>query len=91
VTIAVLGGATAELNMALLMVKRHTLTGSTLRARSDAFKAALTADIAEKVWPLVVGGKLRPVMDRQFPLAEAGAAHARMEAGAHIGKIVLDM
>jgi NADPH2:quinone reductase len=91
VTIAVLGGARAELNMAMLMVRRHTLTGSTLRARSDAFKAALTADIAGKVWPLVAGGKLRPVMDRHFPLAEAGAAHARMEAGEHIGKIVLDM
>jgi putative PIG3 family NAD(P)H quinone oxidoreductase len=91
VTIAVLGGALAELNMALLMVRRHTLTGSTLRARSDAFKAALAADITEKVWPLVAAGTLRPVMDRHFPLAEAGAAHARMEAGEHIGKIVLDI
>lgn len=91
VTIAVLGGAKAELNMAMLMVRRHTLTGSTLRARSDAFKAALTADIAEKVWPLVAGGKLRPVMDAHFPLARAGEAHRRMEMGEHIGKIVLDV
>jgi putative PIG3 family NAD(P)H quinone oxidoreductase len=90
VTIAVLGGAKAELNMAALMIKRHTLTGSTLRARSDAFKAALAADIAEKVWPLVAQGRLRPVMDRAFPLAQAGEAHKRMEAGEHIGKIVLD-
>jgi putative PIG3 family NAD(P)H quinone oxidoreductase len=91
VTIAVLGGAKAELNMAMLMVRRHTLTGSTLRARSDAFKAALTADIAEKVWPLVAEGKLRPVMDAHFPLARAGEAHRRMETGEHIGKIVLDV
>jgi NADPH:quinone reductase-like Zn-dependent oxidoreductase len=91
VTIAVLGGTKTELNMAMLMVRRHTLTGSTLRARSDAFKAALTADIAEKVWPLVAEGKLRPVMDAHFPLARAGEAHRRMETGEHIGKIVLDV
>jgi NADPH2:quinone reductase len=90
VTIAVLGGVKAELNMAALMMRRHTLTGSTLRARSDAFKAALTADVLDKVWPLVADGKLRPVMDKRFPLADAGEAHKRMEAGAHIGKIVLD-
>ena len=91
VTIAVLGGAKAELNMAVLMMRRYTLTGSTLRARSDAFKAALTADIAQKVWPLVAAGKLRPVMDRRFPLTEVAEAHRRMEKGEHIGKIVLDM
>lgn len=91
VTIAVLGGAKAELNMAMVMVRRHTLTGSTLRARSDVFKAALTADIAEKVWPLVADGRLRPVMDARFPLAQASEAHRRMERGAHIGKIVLDV
>jgi len=91
VTIAVLGGARAELNMAMLMMRRHTLTGSTLRARSDGFKAALTADIAEKVWPLVAAGKLRPVLDAHFPLTQAGGAHKRMEMGEHIGKIVLDV
>jgi putative PIG3 family NAD(P)H quinone oxidoreductase len=90
VTIAVLGGARAELNMSALMIRRHTMTGSTLRPRSDAFKAALAADIREKVWPLVAAGKLRPVMDAHFPLAQASEAHKRMEAGAHIGKIVLD-
>jgi putative PIG3 family NAD(P)H quinone oxidoreductase len=89
VTIAVLGGTQAELNMAKLMVRRHTVTGSTLRARSNAFKAALTAEIAREVWPLVGEGALRPAMDRIFPLAEASAAHARMEAGEHVGKIVL--
>ena len=91
VTIAVLGGAKAEINMAALMVRRVTLTGSTLRPRSDAFKALLAREIAENVWPLVAEGALRPVMDKVFPLAEAGAAHARMEAGEHIGKIVLEV
>jgi putative PIG3 family NAD(P)H quinone oxidoreductase len=91
VTIAVLGGAKAELNMAMVMVRRYTLTGSTLRARSDAFKAALTADIIDKVWPLVAEGRLRPVMDARFPLEQAGEAHRRMETGEHIGKIVLDV
>jgi len=91
VTIAVLGGAKAELNMAVIMMRRFTLTGSTLRARSDAFKASLTAEIAERVWPLVAAGNLRPVMDTQFPLTRAGDAHRRMEKGEHIGKIVLDM
>ena len=67
------------------------LTGSTLRPRSDAFKAALAGEIAREVWPLVAEGALRPVMDRIFPLAEAAAAHARMEAGAHVGKIVLEV
>jgi len=89
VTIAVLGGAKATVDMAKLMVKRLTLTGSTLRARPDAFKAALTETIAREVWPLVAEGRLRPVLDRTFPLAEAAAAHARMEAGEHVGKIVL--
>ncbi len=89
VTIAVQGGLTAEINMALVMRRRYTLTGSTLRPRSNEFKALLTDEIAREVWPLVGGGELRPVMDRTFPLAEAAAAHARMESGAHIGKIVL--
>jgi len=91
VTIAVLGGAKAELNMAKLMIRRQTLTGSTLRARSNAFKAALAHDIAENVWPFVEEGCLRPEIDRVFPLAEAARAHERMEAGDHIGKIVLEI
>ena len=89
VTIAVLGGIRAELNMAVVMSRRYTLTGSTLRPRSDAFKAMLADEIAREVWPLVAGGELRPVMDQTFPLREAAAAHARMAAGAHVGKIVL--
>jgi putative PIG3 family NAD(P)H quinone oxidoreductase len=91
VTIAVLGGPRAELNMAQVMMRRLTLTGSTLRPRSDAFKAALADEIADNAWPLFAGGELAPVMDMTFPLSEAAAAHARMEAGEHIGKIVLEV
>ena len=91
VTIAVLGGARATIDMAKLMVRRQTITGSTVRGRSNAFKAALADEIARTVWPLVEEGRLRPALDRAFPLAEAGAAHARMEAGEHIGKIVLQV
>lgn len=89
VTIAVQGGLKAEISMAEVMRRRLTLTGSTLRPRSNAFKAALAAEIRETVWPLVATGELRPVMDQTFALAEAAAAHARMEQGAHTGKIVL--
>ena len=89
ITIAVLGGLTAEINMAKVMSKRLVLTGSTLRARSDAFKQLLADEIHTSVWPLVEDGSLRPVMDTTFPLAQAAAAHARMEAGDHVGKIVL--
>jgi NADPH2:quinone reductase len=89
VTIAILGGAKAELNMAVVMSRRYTLTGSTLRPRSAEFKALLAQEIGVNVWPLVADGKLRPIMDREFPLAQAAAAHARMEAGEHVGKIVL--
>lgn len=91
VTIAVLGGAKADINMAQVMMRRLTLTGSTLRPRSDIFKAALADEIADNAWPLFCDGELAPVMDRAFPLAEAAAAHARMEAGEHIGKIVLEV
>lgn len=91
VTIAVLGGMEAELNMAQIMARRLTLTGSTLRARPDAFKALLCDEIAENAWPFAEEGQLCPEMDRIFPLAEAAEAHARMEAGDHIGKIVLEM
>ncbi len=89
VTIAVQGGVKAQINMAQVMTRRLTLTGSTLRARSDSFKALLTSEILQTVWPLVAQGKLRPIMDQAFALEEAAAAHTRMEAGTHIGKIVL--
>ena len=89
VTIAVLGGLKAEINMALVMSKRLTLTGSTLRPRSDAFKTALRDEIEREAWSLVAEGAVRPVMDEMFPLEDAARAHARMENGDHIGKIVL--
>ncbi len=91
VTIAVLGGMTAELNMAQIMMRRLTLTGSTLRPRSNEFKGLLAAEIAANAWPLFVSGELKPVMDQIFALDDASGAHARMEAGDHIGKIVLQV
>ncbi|UAB79599.1 NAD(P)H-quinone oxidoreductase [Erythrobacter sp. SCSIO 43205] len=91
VTIAVLGGAKADLFMPMVMMRRLTLTGSTLRPRSDAFKAALADEIAKNAWPLFTGGDLSPVMDQTFPLHEAAAAHARMESSVHIGKIMLEV
>ncbi|GFE75837.1 NAD(P)H-quinone oxidoreductase [Novosphingobium sp. TCA1] len=91
VTIAVQGGARAEINMAVVMARRYTLTGSTLRPRSDSFKALLAQEIRANAWPLVEEGVLRPVMDARFPLKDAAAAHARMEAGDHVGKIVLEI
>ncbi len=89
VSIAVLGGAKTELFIPALMTRRLTLTGSTLRPRSPAFKAALVDEIRRLVWPFVEQGALRPAMDRLFPLADAASAHRRMEAGDHVGKIVL--
>ena len=77
--------------MAKLMSKRQTMTGSTLRPRSDDFKALLADEIYAHAWPLFEDGTIAPVMDRTFPLAEVSAAHARMEAGEHIGKIVLEV
>jgi len=91
VTIAALGGARAEINMGVLMRNRITMTGSTLRPRSNEFKALLAQEIRQNAWPFAEEGRLRPVMDRIFPLSDAGAAHARMEAGEHIGKIVLEV
>ena len=91
VTIAVLGGLKAEINMATVMRKRLSLTGSTLRPRSDDFKSLLADEIYQHAWPLFEDGTISPVMDETFPLAEAAAAHARMEAGDHIGKIVLEV
>ncbi len=91
VTIAVQGGMTAEINMAYVMSRRLMLTGSTLRPRSAEFKALLAQEISATVWPLVCDGALRPEMDKIFPLAEAPAAHAYMESGEHVGKIMLEI
>jgi NADPH:quinone reductase-like Zn-dependent oxidoreductase len=89
VSIAFLQGPKAAVNFAQVMVKRLTITGSTLRPQSDAAKAEIAAQLSEHVWPLYAAGRIRPVMDQTFPLEDAAAAHARMEASAHIGKIVL--
>jgi NADPH:quinone reductase len=89
VSIATQRGVSAELNLLEVMRRRLTLTGSTLRPRSLDFKRGLAEEIRREVWPFVESGQLRPVMDRSFPLEEAAAAHARMEAGEHVGKIVL--
>lgn len=89
VQIAFLTGPKVELNFAQIMARRLTVTGSTLRPQSDLAKARIAADLREKVWPLVDAGRVAPVMDSEFSLAEASAAHAHMEAGNHIGKIVL--
>ncbi|MDX8355958.1 NAD(P)H-quinone oxidoreductase [Sphingopyxis terrae] len=89
VTIAFQRGAKAEIDMSQLMRRRLTMTGSTLRARSADFKAALADEIHKTLWPRLSSGAWKPAMDQAFPLADAAAAHARMQAGAHVGKIVL--
>jgi NADPH2:quinone reductase len=89
VLIATLGGRQATLDLAAIMRRRLTVTGSTLRARPVAFKAALARQLHRRVWPLLEAGKLRPVIDRVFPAADAAQAHALMERSTHIGKIML--
>ncbi len=89
VVIATLGGANATLNLSKLMRRRQTVTGSTLRPRSVAFKSALAQRLYSAVWPLIESGKVRPLLHQVFPAEEAAAAHALMESSAHIGKIVL--
>lgn len=89
VQIAFLESPRAQVNFTKLMTKRLTHTGSTLRPRTVAEKSAIARALEEKVWPLIEAGQIRPVIDRTYPLAEAAAAHRRMEGGDHIGKIVL--
>jgi NADPH2:quinone reductase len=89
VSIALQRGATAEVNFGLVMMRRLMLTGSMLRPRPVAFKTAIAAALEAKVWPLFASGKLRAVTDATFALADAADAHRRMEAGDHVGKIVL--
>jgi putative PIG3 family NAD(P)H quinone oxidoreductase len=91
VSIAVQGGATATVPIFEIMRRRLTLTGSTLRARDAAFKGLVADELHKTVWPHVEAGRLKPVMDRTFPLGEAADAHRRMEAGDHVGKIVLTL
>jgi putative PIG3 family NAD(P)H quinone oxidoreductase len=89
VSIAFQRGAKADVSIPDIMRRRLTLTGSTLRPRSVEFKTMVADEIARTVWPYVEGGRLKPVIDCTFPLDEAAKAHARMEAGEHVGKIVL--
>ncbi len=89
VYIASLRGAKVELNIAQMMQKRLTVTGSTLRPRSVAEKGAIARAVEAKIWPHVAGGRIKPLIHARFPLAEAAKAHALMETNAHIGKIVL--
>jgi NADPH:quinone reductase len=89
VQIAFQGSSRANVDFLRIMLKRLTHTGSTLRARSVADKAAIARAIETNVWPLIAAGKIKPVIYRTFPLHEAGAAHALMETSTHIGKIVL--
>jgi putative PIG3 family NAD(P)H quinone oxidoreductase len=84
-------GANAEIAIHEVMRRRLTLTGSMLRPRSVEFKTMVADELARTVWPYVEGGRLKPVIDSLFPLAEAAAAHERMEKGLHAGKIVLQM
>jgi putative PIG3 family NAD(P)H quinone oxidoreductase len=88
--IAVQGGTASALDAGLLLRKRLAITGSTLRPRSVAYKAGLARALREQVWPLLEAGRVRAVVHQVFPAAQAAAAHALMESGAHVGKIVLD-
>jgi putative PIG3 family NAD(P)H quinone oxidoreductase len=91
VVIAVQGGARAEIDLARLMLMRQTVTGSTLRSRSADEKARLAAAVEAAVWPWIADRRLRPVIDRTYPLARAAEAHRRLEGGRHVGKVVLTL
>ena len=89
VQIAFLKGAKVDINFMRVMLKRLSLTGSTLRARDDLFKAALTEEVQTHIWPLFEQGTIRPVIDKVFALEDVSAAHQYLESGAHIGKVLL--
>jgi NADPH2:quinone reductase len=89
VSIAFLEGSKVEVDLMPVMLKRLTLTGSTLRMRDNAFKGALAARLKARVWPLLDSGAVRPMIDSILPLAQAADAHRRMESSRHIGKIIL--
>ncbi|RAN50253.1 NAD(P)H-quinone oxidoreductase [Herbaspirillum rubrisubalbicans] len=91
VFIAQLGGSKGQLDMGQVMRRRLTITGSTLRPRPVAFKAAISAKLRQHVWPLIEAGKIKPVIHQRFPLEQAAQAHAMMESSAHIGKIMLEL
>ncbi|MEU1818077.1 NAD(P)H-quinone oxidoreductase [Streptomyces roseifaciens] len=89
VIIGLQGGRTAELDLAALLTKRAAVMGTSLRGRPLAEKTAIIAAVREHVWPLIAGGRVRPVVDRTMPMAEAAEAHRVMERSAHVGKILL--
>jgi NADPH:quinone reductase-like Zn-dependent oxidoreductase len=89
VQIAVLGGAEVRINISRVMMKRLTITGSTLRPRTREVKAGFARALEEKVWPLLASGQVKVVMDSTFPLAKAADAHRRLESSQHVGKVVL--
>jgi len=89
VIIAVQGGVKSEVNTGLVLRRRLTITGSTLRPRPVAFKGAIAAALRERVWPLIEAGRIRPVIHSTFAPAAAAQAHALMESNQHVGKIVL--
>ena len=89
VVIALLGGARAQVDLGQVLRRRLTITGSTLRPRPVAFKARIARELRERVWPLLGGGQIKPVIYKVFPLDQAAAAHALMESSEHVGKIVL--
>ena len=89
VYIAAQGGGTLELPIGAMMQKRAVITGATLRPRNADEKARLAGEVERVVWPWIAAGKLKPIIDHTFPLAEAGKAHALLESGAHLGKAVL--
>ncbi|MDB2614710.1 NAD(P)H-quinone oxidoreductase [Planktomarina temperata] len=91
VQIAFLQGPKVELNLVQMMTRRLTLTGSTLRPQSDLAKAKIAKALHDEVWPHLAAGRIAPILDSTFPLAEAYKAHAHMEASQHIGKIVLEI
>ena len=91
VQIATQQGFKVTINLLKIMQKRLTHTGSTLRPRPVADKAMIARELADKAWPLLAAGKIKPVIDSTFPLRDASKAHARMESGAHVGKIVLEV
>lgn len=90
VSIAFLQGPSVELNMMQVMLKRLVLTGSTLRPRDNAFKHTIAQALQQKVWPLLEAGKVKPIIDTVFPLAQAADAHQLMESSVHMGKIMLE-
>jgi NADPH2:quinone reductase len=91
VFIALLGGAKANISLGQILLRRLTITGSTLRPRPVAFKASIAVQLRERLWPLLEARKIRPVIYRTFPLAEAAQAHALMETSTHVGKIMLEI